>query len=77
MISDFINGTVCWTDWNILLDEKGGPYHVANFCFAPVHADTQTGELIYTNTYYYIGHFSKFIRPVQKKTIALPVGAIY
>ncbi|MTI29456.1 glycoside hydrolase family 30 protein, partial [Xanthovirga aplysinae] len=63
MINDFNKGTVGWTDWNILLDEKGGPNHVGNFCFAPVHADTRTGELIYTPSYYYIGHFSKFIRP--------------
>jgi glucosylceramidase len=63
MINDFNAGTVGWTDWNILLDENGGPNHVGNFCFAPVHADTRTGELIYTPTYYYIGHFSKFIRP--------------
>ena len=67
MINDFNNGTVGWTDWNILLDETGGPNHVQNFCFAPVHADTQTGELIYTNAYYYIGHFSKFIRPGAKR----------
>ena len=40
-----------------------GPNHVQNFCFAPVHADTKTGELIYTNSYYYIGHFSKFVHP--------------
>jgi glucosylceramidase len=61
MIHDFNNGTVGWTDWNILLDEKGGPNHVGNFCFSPVHGDTQTGELIYTPSYYFIGHFSKFI----------------
>ena len=67
MINDFNNGTVGWTDWNILLDETGGPNHVGNFCFAPMHANTQTGELIYTNSYYYIGHFSKFIRPGAKK----------
>ncbi|WP_269234534.1 glycoside hydrolase family 30 protein [Flavobacterium flavigenum] len=63
MINDFNNGTVAWTDWNILLDQFGGPNHVGNFCFAPIHADTTTGELIYTPSYYYIGHFSKFIRP--------------
>ena len=63
MINDFNAGVVGWTDWNILLDEKGGPNHVQNFCFAPVHADTKTSELIYTPTYYYIGHFSKFIKP--------------
>lgn len=67
MINDFNNGTVAWTDWNILLDEKGGPNHVENFCFAPIHADTRTGELIYTPSYYYIGHFSKFIRPEAKR----------
>lgn len=70
MINDFNNGTVGWTDWNILLDETGGPNHVGNFCFAPMHANTQNGELIYTNSYYYIGHFSKFIRPGAKRIIS-------
>lgn len=63
IINDLNNGAEGWTDWNILLDETGGPNHVGNLCFAPVHADTRTGELIYTPSYYYIGHFSKFIRP--------------
>lgn len=62
MINDFNNGTVGWTDWNILLDENGGPNHVQNFCFAPIHANTKTNELIYTPSYFYIGHFSKFIK---------------
>ena len=66
MINDFNNGTVAWTDWNILLDENGGPNHVGNFCFAPVHADLKTGELIYTPSYYFIGHFSKFVLPQAK-----------
>jgi len=67
MINDFNNGTVAWTDWNILLDETGGPNHVGNLCFAPVHGNTQTGNLTFTNSYYYIGHFSKFIRPGAKR----------
>src|SRR5437763_1414025 len=67
MINDFNNGTEAWTDWNVLLDETGGPNHVNNFCFAPLHADTKTGRLIYTNAFYYIGHFSKFIRPGAKR----------
>lgn len=66
ILNDFNNGTAGWTDWNILLDEKGGPNHVGNFCFAPIHADTTTGELIYTPSYYYIGHFSKFIHQNAK-----------
>ncbi|MDR1755961.1 MAG: glycosyl hydrolase [Culturomica sp.] len=67
MIRDLNSGTSAWLEWNILLDEKGGPNHAGNFCFAPVHADTRTGELIYTNSYYYIGHFSKFIRRGAKR----------
>ncbi|MDH4312522.1 MAG: glycosyl hydrolase [Gammaproteobacteria bacterium] len=72
MINDFNCGTVGWTDWNILLDETGGPNHVGNFCFAPVHADTRTGELTYTNSYYYIGHVSKFVRPGARRIVASP-----
>ncbi|MGC4021775.1 MAG: glycoside hydrolase family 30 protein [Cyclobacteriaceae bacterium] len=67
IINDLNNGTVAWTDWNVLLDEQGGPNHVGNFCIAPIHADTKTGELIYTNAYYYIGHFSKFLGKNAKR----------
>lgn len=70
MIHDFNNGSVGFTDWNILLDETGGPNHVQNFCFAPIHGNTKTGELIYTNEYYYIGHFSKFIQPGAKRIVS-------
>lgn len=70
MINDFNNGTTAWTDWNVLLDETGGPNHVGNFCFAPVHADTRTGELIYLSSFYYIGHFSKFIRPGARRIVS-------
>jgi len=72
MINDFNSGAVGWTDWNVLLDETGGPNHVKNFCFAPVHADTKTGKLVYTNSYYYIGHFSKFVRPGAKRIASSP-----
>jgi glucosylceramidase len=70
MINDFNNGMVGFTDWNILLDETGGPNHVQNFCFAPIHGNTKTGELIFTNEYYYIGHFSKFIKPGAKRIVS-------
>jgi glucosylceramidase len=70
MINDFNNGMVGFTDWNILLDETGGPNHVQNFCFAPVHADTKTYQIRYTNSYYYIGHFSKFIQPGARRIVS-------
>ncbi|UEG51626.1 glycosyl hydrolase [Mucilaginibacter daejeonensis] len=70
MINDLNAGTVAWTDWNVLLDEKGGPNHVGNFCFAPIHADTRDGSLHYTSEYYYIGHISKYIRPGAKRIVS-------
>jgi len=54
----------------VLLNKDGGPNHVGNVCFAPVHADTQTGELTYMNSFYYIGHFSKFVRPGARRIIS-------
>jgi glucosylceramidase len=33
-------------------------------------ADTETGQLTYLNSYYYIGQFSKFIRPGDKRIIS-------
>lgn len=71
LINDFNAGAVGWTDWNILLDDKGGPNHVGNFCFSPIHADSKTGDLIYTPSYYYLGHFSKFIRPNAQRVSAV------
>lgn len=70
MINDFNNGSAGWTDWNVLLDQKGGPNHVHNYCFAPIHANTETGELTYMSSYYYLGHFSKFIRPGARRIIS-------
>lgn len=69
MISDFNNGASGWVDWNILLDETGGPNHVNNFCLAPVIGNTKTGELLYTSSFYYLGHFSKFVRPGARRII--------
>ena len=70
ILNDLNNGSVGWIDWNILLNEFGGPNHVANYCFAPIIGDTQSGKLIYMNSYYYLGHFSKFIRPGARRVIA-------
>jgi glucosylceramidase len=69
MINDLNHWANGWVDWNILLDEKGGPNHVGNFCIAPIIGDTRNGTLTYLNSYYYIGHFSKFIRPGARRII--------
>ena len=69
MIMDLNNGACGWTFWNVILDEKGGPNHVGNFCMAPIICDTKTGALTYMNSYYYIGHFSRFIRPGARRIV--------
>ncbi|HSP88623.1 MAG TPA: glycoside hydrolase family 30 protein [Ignavibacteriaceae bacterium] len=69
LIMDLNNWASGWVAWNIILDEKGGPNHVGNFCMAPIICDTKTGELTYMNSFYYLGHFSKFIRPGAKRIV--------
>jgi len=49
-------------DWNLLLDELGGPNHVKNFCAAPIMCDTKNGTMEKRLSYYYIGHFSRYIK---------------
>lgn len=49
-------------DWNLLLDEKGGPNHVGNFCAAPIMCASVEDSYEKRLTYYYIGHFSRYIK---------------
>jgi glucosylceramidase len=71
IISDLEAGTSAWLYWNAILDETGGPWAVS-----PVHGNPDpniqhpvviinktTHEITYTGTYYYLAHFSKFVRP--------------
>lgn len=67
VINDLNHNTVAWTDWNIVLDERGGPNHVNNFCDAPIIADGPNNRLIFQSSYYYLGHFSKFIVPGSRR----------
>jgi len=63
MIGDMNHYCEGYLDWNICLDETGGPNHVNNLCDAPIIVNTKTNEVIYNSSYYYIGHFSKYILP--------------
>lgn len=62
MIGDFNNYCTIFCDWNLLLDEKGGPNHVGNFCDSPIMADTVNDKIHIHDSYYYIGHFSKYVK---------------
>ena len=63
MIGNMNHGMNGFYDWNIVLDEKGGPNHVGNFCDAPFLYDTNERELIRRNTADYLWHFTHFIKP--------------
>lgn len=62
MLGDLRAGTNGFMDWNLLLDEKGGPNHVNNFCAAPIMCDIQAQTMDKRLSYYYIGQFSRYIR---------------
>ncbi len=71
IFNDLEAGTSAWIYWNMILDENGGPWLVS-----PVHRDEkfnaqhpvviidrQRKSVFYTGLYYYLAHFSKFVRP--------------
>jgi glucosylceramidase len=61
MIGDFSNFSEGYIDWNLILNEEGGPNHVGNFCDAPIIYNRNTDQLTYNSSFYAIGHFSRFI----------------
>jgi len=67
IIGNFNNYCNAFCDWNLILDEKGGPNHVGNFCEAPIMADTVNDEVIINDSYYFIGHISKYVKKGAKK----------
>jgi glucosylceramidase len=69
MINDLNRWTVGWIDWNMVLDETGGPNHAGNYCSAPIMIDTHSCEILYQSSYYYIGHFSRYIRPGARRIL--------
>ncbi len=70
VIADLNRWTVGWIDWNLLLDERGGPNHVGNYCSAPILADTARGELMHQSAYWVLGHFARFIQPGARRVLS-------
>lgn len=67
IINDFNHFNEAFIDWNLTLDEMGGPNHVGNYCDAPILCDTKQKTVLKNSSYYHIGHFSKFIKPGAKR----------
>lgn len=69
MLGNINCGMSAYTDWNLLLNEEGGPNHVGNFCDAPVMYNRQDGTLNVKLSYYYIGHLSRFVKPGARNVL--------
>lgn len=69
IIQDLNHWAAGWVDWNMVLDEKGGPNHVGNHCHAPILIDTERQEILVQPSYYYLGHFSRFIKPGARRVL--------
>lgn len=63
IIGNVNSGMSAFIDWNLFLDKKGGPNHAGNFCDAPIMLDYENGKVIHNLSYYYIRHFSRYIKP--------------
>jgi glucosylceramidase len=62
-----------WIDWNCVLDQRGGPNHVGNYCGAPIMIDTHEGVVYYTPIYHILSQLSRSIRPGDK-AVQIDVG---
>jgi glucosylceramidase len=71
IFDDLENFSSAWIYWNMVLDERGGPWSVSYIHGNPdpnvqhpiVIVDRATKKVTYTGLYYYLAHFSKFVRP--------------
>ena len=63
IIADLNRWTEGWIDWNLVLNEAGGPNHVSNLCSAPVIVETANGTVHHLSSWYSIGHFSRTLSP--------------
>ena len=67
ILGDLNSGINAFIDWNLILDNKGGPNHKLNYCNSPVMINKEKNDYIKNLTFYYIGHFSKFIQTGAKR----------
>lgn len=63
MIGNFKEGLCAFYDWNLLLNEDGGPNHVGNYCESPYMYKQNEYRLLRNISADYIWHFSHFIKP--------------
>ena len=62
MIGNLKGGITAIFDWNLIVDFKGGPNHVGNYCDAPIKALESGKDYEKKLSYYYIGHLTRYIK---------------
>lgn len=67
IFGDLNHGASACIDWNLILDERGGPSYAANYCDAPIIYDTAKHTYSLESSFYYMGHFSKYVKPGAKR----------
>lgn len=63
MIGNLNSGMNAFYDWNICLNQSGGPNYAKNYCESPILCDTSKDQIEYKLSFRYISHFSRFIKP--------------
>ena len=63
IIGSLNSWVVGWVDWNMVLDDRGGPNLAENWCCAPVLARPGSDEIYVTPLYHTLAHFSRYLRP--------------
>lgn len=71
IMNDMKNWVSAWLYWNMILDQNGGPCLISDEHGDPddnrqqpvVIINRDTKEVTYTGLYYYLAHFSKFVKP--------------
>uniref|UniRef100_A0AAR2K552 Glucosylceramidase n=1 Tax=Pygocentrus nattereri TaxID=42514 RepID=A0AAR2K552_PYGNA len=61
IIEDLNNHVTGWTDWNLALDQGGGPNWVKNFVDSTIIVDHSRDVFYKQPTFYSMAHFSKFL----------------
>lgn len=67
ILGDLNSGINGYIDWNMCLDYKGGPNHKMNFCNSPIMVNSEKTDYIKNLSFYYIKHFSHFIKSGAQK----------
>lgn len=63
LMGDLNHGMSAFYDWNLVLDETGGPNYVQNYCLAPYLYDAQSKKLLPQLIQKYMYHFCHYLMP--------------